>query len=116
MNLEQHTSSLVVLPFGGESLTPPRAPSRFWYERSYAERFAAGQDPESFDKEYVRRWLAERGFRGDGPIPTIPDEVKIEAMLRYIEAVEQITGEPFVPNLEEPQARLKRNLAALYAT
>jgi phosphoribosylaminoimidazole-succinocarboxamide synthase len=87
--------------------------SRFWYERSYAERFAAGQDPESFDKEYVRRWLAERGFRGDGPIPTIPDEVKIEAMLRYIEAVEQITGEAFVPNLEEPIARMRRNLADL---
>jgi phosphoribosylaminoimidazole-succinocarboxamide synthase len=87
--------------------------SRFWYEKSYAERFAAGRDPESFDKEYVRRWLVEQGFRGDGPIPPIPDDVKIEAVLRYIEAVEQITGEPFVPNLEEPQARLKRNLASL---
>jgi DNA-binding NarL/FixJ family response regulator len=32
MNLEQHTSSLAVVPFGGEPLTPPRAPSRFWYE------------------------------------------------------------------------------------
>ncbi len=87
--------------------------SRFWYEKSYAERFAAGRDPESFDKEYVRRWLVEQGFRGEGPIPHIPDEVKIEAVLRYIEAVEQLTGEPFVPNLEEPQARLKRNLASL---
>jgi phosphoribosylaminoimidazole-succinocarboxamide synthase len=87
--------------------------SRFWYEESYEERFAAGRDPESFDKEYVRRWLVEQGFRGDGPIPAIPDDVKIEAVLRYIEAVEQITGEPFVPNLEEPQARLAKNLAAL---
>lgn len=85
--------------------------SRFWYENSYAERFAAGRDPESFDKEYVRRWLAEQGFRGDGPIPAIPDEIKIEAMLRYIEAVEQITGEAFVPNLEEPIARIRKNLA-----
>jgi phosphoribosylaminoimidazole-succinocarboxamide synthase len=89
--------------------------SRFWYEKSYAERFAAGRDPESFDKEYVRRWLVEQGFRGEGPIPPIPDDVKIEAVLRYIEAVEQITGEPFVPNLEEPQARLRKNLAPLFA-
>ncbi|HEY3500748.1 MAG TPA: phosphoribosylaminoimidazolesuccinocarboxamide synthase [Polyangiaceae bacterium] len=88
--------------------------SRFWYERTYAERFAAGQDPESFDKEYVRRWLAERGFRGDGPIPNIPDDVKIEAMLRYIEAVEQITGEAFVPNLDEPLARMRNNLSDLF--
>jgi phosphoribosylaminoimidazole-succinocarboxamide synthase len=87
--------------------------SRFWYQKSYAERFAAGKDPESFDKEYVRRWLVEQGFRGEGAIPPIPDDVKIEAVLRYIEAVEQITGEPFVPNLEEPQARLRKNLAPL---
>ncbi len=87
--------------------------SRFWYVKSYAERFAAGEDPESFDKEYVRRWLVEQGFRGEGPIPSIPDDVKIEAVLRYIEAVEQITGQPFVPNLEEPQARLRKNLAPL---
>ena len=89
--------------------------SRFWYEKSYAERFGAGQDPESFDKEYVRRWLVEQGFRGDGPIPAIPDDVKVQAMLRYVEAVEQITGTPFVPDLEDPEPRLRRNLADLLA-
>ncbi|HYJ09848.1 MAG TPA: phosphoribosylaminoimidazolesuccinocarboxamide synthase [Polyangiaceae bacterium] len=86
--------------------------SRFWYQHSYQERFDAGQDPESFDKEYVRRFLAAQGFRGDGAIPPIPDAVKVEAMRRYIEAVERITGIPFVPNLEEPQARMRRNLQA----
>lgn len=86
--------------------------SRFWYENSYEARFAAGQDPESFDKEYVRRFLAAQGFRGDGPIPAIPDEVKVEAMRRYVEAVERITGVPFVPDLQEPQARMARNLLA----
>lgn len=86
--------------------------SRFWYADTYEQRFAAGQDPESFDKEYVRRYLARQGFRGDGPIPPIPDEVKIEAMRRYIEAVERITGDPFRPDLEEPQARMARNLRA----
>jgi phosphoribosylaminoimidazole-succinocarboxamide synthase len=84
--------------------------SRFWFVDSYESRFAAGQDPESFDKEYVRRFLADRGFRGDGPIPEIPDEIKVEASRRYIEAVEQITGEPFVPNLEEPIGRIRANL------
>jgi phosphoribosylaminoimidazole-succinocarboxamide synthase len=84
--------------------------SRFWYQKTYQERFAAGQDPESFDKEYVRRFLAAQGFRGDGPIPPISDEVKLEAMRRYIEAVERITGVPFVPNTEEPQARMRKNL------
>jgi phosphoribosylaminoimidazole-succinocarboxamide synthase len=84
--------------------------SRFWFTDSYAARFAAGQDPESFDKEYVRRFLAEQGFRGDGPIPPIPDDIRIEATYRYIEAVERITGEAFVPNLEEPLVRIRKNL------
>jgi phosphoribosylaminoimidazole-succinocarboxamide synthase len=60
--------------------------------------------------------VVEQGFHGDGPIPSIPDQVKVEAMLRYIEAVEQITGEPFVPNLEEPKARIQRNLQSLLAS
>ena len=85
--------------------------SRFWYAASYAPRFEAGQDPESFDKEYVRRYLVDQGYRGEGPVPVIPDGVKVEATRRYIEAVDQITGTPFVPNLEEPTARMQRNLA-----
>jgi phosphoribosylaminoimidazole-succinocarboxamide synthase len=84
--------------------------SRFWFTNTYDERMAAGEDPESFDKEYVRRYLSKLGFIGDGPIPEIPEDVRVEATRRYIEAVEQITGEPFQPNLEEPIGRIKANL------
>ena len=84
--------------------------SRFWFLGSYQERFDKGEEPESFDKEYVRRWLAAQGFKGDGPIPTIPDEVRIEAAARYTVAFEQITGSAFVPDLEDPAVRIPRNL------
>ncbi len=84
--------------------------SRFWYSASYQGRFDAGQDPESFDKEYVRRYLVDQGYRGEGTIPVIPDGVRVEATRRYIEAVDLITGAPFVPNLEEPTARMSANL------
>jgi phosphoribosylaminoimidazole-succinocarboxamide synthase len=84
--------------------------SRFWYASTYEERFSAGADPESFDKEYVRRYLVGQGFRGEGPIPPIPGEVRIEATRRYIQAVEQITGTGFVPNLEPPLPRIRKNL------
>jgi phosphoribosylaminoimidazole-succinocarboxamide synthase len=84
--------------------------SRFWFSRSYEERFAKSEEPESFDKEYVRRYLAKLGFKGDGPIPPIPDDVRVEATRRYIEAYETITGEAFVPDLEDPGPRLRRNL------
>jgi phosphoribosylaminoimidazole-succinocarboxamide synthase len=84
--------------------------SRFWFEKTYAPRFEAGQDPESFDKEYVRRWLVEQGFRGDGPIPQIPDDVRVEAIRRYVHAVETITGATFQANLEDPLPRIRKNL------
>jgi phosphoribosylaminoimidazole-succinocarboxamide synthase len=84
--------------------------SRFWFASSYADRFARGEDPESFDKEYVRRYLAGLGFKGDGAIPPIPDDVRIEATRRYIEAFEKITGSTFLPNLEDPAERIPRNL------
>jgi len=84
--------------------------SRIWLADSYEARLAAGEEPESFDKEYVRRWLAAEGFSGDGPIPKIPDEVRVEASRRYIEACETIRGEPFVPDLEDPITRIRKNL------
>lgn len=84
--------------------------SRYWFGRSYEERFERGEQPESFDKEYVRRWLASRGFTGDGPVPAIPDDVRVEAARRYTGIYGAITGEPFVPNTEEPSTRMRRNL------
>ncbi len=88
--------------------------SRYWFRATYPERLARGEEPESFDKEYVRRWLADVGFLGDGPIPAIPDEVRVEASRRYIAAYEAIVGEPFVPDEEAPVPRLKRNLASVF--
>jgi phosphoribosylaminoimidazole-succinocarboxamide synthase len=84
--------------------------SRFWFSDTYDKRIAEGGDPESFDKEYVRRWLAKQGFTGDGEIPNIPDDIRVEATHRYIEAVEQITGADFEPDLAEPIARIRKNL------
>ena len=84
--------------------------SRFWFSRTYEERFAKGEEPESLDKEYVRRYLAKLGFIGDGPIPPIPEDVRIEAARRYIEAYETVTGTTFVPDLDEPADRLRRTL------
>lgn len=84
--------------------------SRFWFAERYAERHAAGEEPESLDKEFVRRWLVGQGFSGDGPIPTLPDDLRIEAASRYIAAYEHITGAPFVADLRDPVPRIARAL------
>ncbi|MFQ5514202.1 MAG: phosphoribosylaminoimidazolesuccinocarboxamide synthase [Myxococcota bacterium] len=84
--------------------------SRYWYRHSYEEALRRGQDPPALDKEYVRRWLIERGYRGQGVPPPLPVEVRCEAARRYIEAFETLTGREFEPSLEDPIARIERNL------
>ncbi len=34
--------------------------SRFWQSASYPARFAAGDNPDSLDKEFLRLWIAEQ--------------------------------------------------------
>jgi phosphoribosylaminoimidazole-succinocarboxamide synthase len=84
--------------------------SRYWLSKTYEERLRAGETPESFDKDNVRRYLGQQGFKGDGPVPHVPDDVRIMASQRYLDAIETITGEKFQPNLENALERLRRNL------
>jgi len=70
--------------------------SRWWVEAGYPERLAAGDEPESLDKEVVRRALADVDFRGDGDVPALPDEVWAATTARYVDAYERLTGEAFV--------------------
>jgi phosphoribosylaminoimidazole-succinocarboxamide synthase len=84
--------------------------SRYWYADDYEARFARGEEPRGLDKEYVRRTLADQGYRGDGPPPKLSDDVRCEAARRYIQVCELITGQPFVPDTDEPIARIRRNL------
>ena len=46
--------------------------SRYWKAESYPERFEAGAKPESFDKDFVRNWVAARCDPYKDPIPEIP--------------------------------------------
>jgi len=84
--------------------------SRFWKAATYADRLACGQDPEPLDKDFVRRHFTEQGYRGDGSPPPLPDNVRVGAARRYIEAYEAITGEDFVPDLAPPLPRIAKNL------
>jgi phosphoribosylaminoimidazole-succinocarboxamide synthase len=84
--------------------------SRYWRTETYERALSEGGSPAAIDKEYVRLWLAEQGYRGEGPPPELPVEVRVEAATRYIDAFEQVTGRAFVPDLEEPLVRIRRNL------
>ena len=84
--------------------------SRFWIRDTYKELFSNGNEPEKLDKEYVRQWLAEHGFRGEGNVPAIPDDIKIEASKRYIKAYEMITGNEFNATEGNVIERIRKNL------
>ena len=84
--------------------------SRFWIKDTYEELFSNGQEPQKLDKEYIRQWLAGKGFIGEGAIPKIPDEVKVEAAKRYITAYEMITGKEFEAKNENVAVRIKNSL------
>jgi phosphoribosylaminoimidazole-succinocarboxamide synthase len=84
--------------------------SRFWYANEYEERFEKGVPQKKIDKEYLREWLADKGFIGDGEVPEIPDEVRAETARRYIEAYEVITGLKFEAVVGDPLERIEKNL------
>ena len=84
--------------------------SRFWIKNTYEKLFSERKEPEKLDKEYVRQFLANKGFIGEGKIPHIPDDVKIETAKRYIRAYELITDQKFKVTEEDINERIKRNL------
>jgi phosphoribosylaminoimidazole-succinocarboxamide synthase len=74
-----------------EILTPDS--SRFWP----ADRYAPGQSPPSFDKQYLRDWLEAQPWDKAPPGPVLPDDVVQETARRYREAYERLTGMRFRP-------------------
>jgi phosphoribosylaminoimidazole-succinocarboxamide synthase len=91
--------------------------SRYWFAASYPERFAEGAAPESFDKDFVRSWVAARCDPYKDAVPPIPPEIVLETASVYIRAFETITGERFVlPDRDEaPLDRIRRNLTTYLA-
>ena len=90
--------------------------SRYWIADSYPASFEAGKRPESFDKDFVRGWVAERCDPYKDDIPEIPLELVEQTSKVYIKAYEAITGETFVPDDrgETPRDRIKENLTAYF--
>jgi phosphoribosylaminoimidazole-succinocarboxamide synthase len=84
--------------------------SRWWIADSYERRLAACDEPESLDKEVVRRAFADIGYKGEGPIPQVPDEVWSATTARYITAYERLTGTTFEPGHYPVAERLRANL------
>ena len=84
--------------------------SRFWIASTYEERLANGQEPENINKEFLRLWLANQGYVGEGEVPAIPEEILVETAQKYIQAFEMITGQSFVAEAGDVASRIEENL------
>jgi phosphoribosylaminoimidazole-succinocarboxamide synthase len=84
--------------------------SRYWRIDGYEQALTAGESPAAIDKEYVRLWLGEQGYKGEGTPPPLPLGVRVTAAERYIAAFEQVSGQTFHGDFEAPIPRIERNL------
>lgn len=72
-----------------EVLTPDS--SRFWP----ADKYEAGRDQESYDKQFVRNYLEEINFDKNGSGVELPEDIIQKTTAKYVEAYEQLTGSKF---------------------
>ena len=72
-----------------EVLTPDS--SRFWP----ADKYEAGRDQESFDKQFVRNYLESINFDKSGPGVKLPEDITAKTSDKYIEGYERLTGRKF---------------------
>jgi phosphoribosylaminoimidazole-succinocarboxamide synthase len=76
-----------------EVLTPDS--SRYWPAEGYAQALAAGQNPPSYDKQYLRDWLEQATVDGKPwgktpPAPALPPEVVAQTLAKYQEALQRL--------------------------
>lgn len=84
--------------------------SRFWIKKTYIERFKKGEEPENFDKEFLRLWYANKGYKGDGKPPKMSASLQKAVSKRYIAVYEKITGKKFTKFKYPIEKRIMKNL------
>jgi phosphoribosylaminoimidazole-succinocarboxamide synthase len=90
--------------------------SRYWIAETYPAKFAAGDNPDSLDKEFLRLWITARCDPYKDKIPEIPPATLIEFSEKYIKLYEKVTGKTFerasldTPLRERIHAALKKEL------
>jgi phosphoribosylaminoimidazole-succinocarboxamide synthase len=87
--------------------------SRYFYLDGYQERQDRGEEQKQLSKEFVRRWLIEKGFQGkEGQqIPNMTDDYIESVSQRYIELYEKILGDKFIKaDISDINNRIEKNV------
>ena len=92
--------------------------SRWWMADTYAERFAAGREPDYFDKEFLRQWFMDHCDPYNDPVlPASPPDLVRELAARYRQIFAKLTGgslTPCAPGVRIAD-RIRSNVAAYSA-
>ena len=84
--------------------------SRYWIKDTYYENYEKGLSQNMLDKENIRQWLIEQGFKGDGVPPELTDDIRVLLSEKYIELYKKLTGKDFVPYTGDVKSRILNNL------
>jgi phosphoribosylaminoimidazole-succinocarboxamide synthase len=87
--------------------------SRYWLADSYQPSTAVAgllTEPQNYDKEFMRKWYAAQGYRGDGMPPTMPPDFIAQIAARYMTTFEKLTGTVFTPGQQPVSDRIWKNL------
>ena len=85
--------------------------SRYWVKSEYEERFKNSQPQKMLDKENIRQWLIDKGFKGEGTPPKLTDDIRSLLAEKYIELYKTLLGKEFVPEVGDVGNRIKNNLS-----
>jgi len=87
--------------------------SRYWRTDSYQASLEKGEEPDNYDKEFLRLWYKQQGDPyADTPLPDAPAEIINELAKRYIYIYEQLSGQKLQPSPddEDSVARIEKNI------
>ena len=67
--------------------------SRYWIKHTYDESFKNGEDPESLDKDVIRRFIREKCDPYNDPLPEISDDLVCKAKDAYLKFQKMISSD-----------------------
>ena len=85
--------------------------SRYWVASEYEERFKNSKPQKMLDKENIRQWLIDKGFKGEGTPPKLTDDIRTLLAEKYIELYKALLGKDFIPEVGDVSSRIKDNLS-----
>lgn len=88
--------------------------SRYFLKDDYIDSIINSKTPKMLDKEPIRQWLISKGFMGEGEIPLIDDEKRIEIAEHYLSTCQILLGADLGLKVGSVEERIRSSLKQKY--